>query len=236
MVAKIPVRSDKELRESVVLELEWDPKITSRDIAVAVKDGVVTLSGFTHSYWEKDAAEKAAKRVYGVRGVANDIEVKLTSTRTDPELARDAVQALESHASLPADRLKVTVRNGWVTSCASPFATSRSSTRIRMRSMPLRRPKPPPRKESSGRCTTSCLKTRRPLTMRTFGQYATALGLDGRRLIREIVAGTHTERVREDFRSGARGGVNGTPTFFINGVRYDGGADTLLESLVEGLK
>ena len=52
------------------------------------------------------------------------------------------------------------------------------------------------------------------------GQYATALGLDGRRLIGEVMAGTHSGR--EDFRSGARGGVNGTPTFFINGVRYDG--------------
>jgi hypothetical protein len=62
---------------------------------------VVTLSGFVHSYWEKDAAEKAAKRVYGVRGVANDIEVKPSSTRTDPEIARDAVHELESHISVP---------------------------------------------------------------------------------------------------------------------------------------
>src|SRR6266487_2147452 len=61
-------------------------------------------------------------------------------------------------------------------------------------------------------------------------QYATALGLDVRRLIGEVVAGTHTGRVREDFRSGARGGVNGTPTFFINGVRYDG--ETSLNALL----
>jgi osmotically-inducible protein OsmY len=99
----------------VLLELEWDPKITSHDIAVAVKDGVVTLSGFVHSYWEKEAAEKAVKRVYGVRGVANDIQVKLTSERTDPEIARDAVQALASHISIPADKIKVSVKNGWVT-------------------------------------------------------------------------------------------------------------------------
>ena len=58
----------------------------------------MTLSGFVHSYW--DAAEKAAKRVYGVRGVANDIEVKPSSTRTDPEIARDAVHELESHISV----------------------------------------------------------------------------------------------------------------------------------------
>lgn len=115
MVAKTSVRSDKDISDSVLLELEWDPKITSPDIAVAVKDGVVTLSGFVHSYWEKEAAEKAAKRIYGVRGVANDIQVKLTSERTDPEIAREAVQTLASHVSIPADQLKVTVKNGWVT-------------------------------------------------------------------------------------------------------------------------
>src|SRR5205085_440532 len=115
MVAKMQMRNDEDIRDSVLLELEWDPKITSHDIAVAVKDGVVTLSGFVHSYWEKEAAEKAAKRVYGVRGVANDIQVKLTSERTDPEIARDAVQALESHVSIPADKIKVTVKNGWLT-------------------------------------------------------------------------------------------------------------------------
>jgi len=64
-------------------------------------------------------------------------------------------------------------------------------------------------------------------------QYATALGLDICRLIGEVVAGTHTGRVREDFRSGARGGVNGTPTFFINGVRYDG--ETSVNALVAAL-
>lgn len=116
MVAKLQVRSDNEIRDAVLFELKWDPKIAHpEDIAVAVKDGVVTLSGFVPSYWEKDAAEKAVKRVYGVRGVANDIKVKLASERTDPEIARDAVQAIASHVSLPADRIKVTVKNGWVT-------------------------------------------------------------------------------------------------------------------------
>ena len=68
MVAKMQARTDEDIRDSMLLELKRDPKITSDDIAVAVKDGVVTLSGFVHSYWEKEAAEKAAKRVYGVRG------------------------------------------------------------------------------------------------------------------------------------------------------------------------
>jgi osmotically-inducible protein OsmY len=98
------------------MELKWEPQLTHpEDIAVAVKDGVVTLSGFVPSYWEKDAAEKAVKRVYGVRGVANDIKVKLPEERTDPEIARDAVQSLQSYVSIPADRIKVTVKNGWVT-------------------------------------------------------------------------------------------------------------------------
>src|SRR5258705_9226188 len=114
-LATPPARSDSAIREDVALELKYDPKITSPDIAVAVKDGVVTLSGFASSYWEKDAAEKAAKRVYGVRGVANDIEVKALLSRTDPEIARDAVQELQNHISIPADRIKVTVRSGWVT-------------------------------------------------------------------------------------------------------------------------
>ena len=109
-------RSDDSIRSDVLFELKWDPKIgSSSDIAVAVKDGVVTLSGFVHSYWDKDAAEQAVKRVYGVRGVANDIEVKPSSTRTDPEIARDAVHELESHVSIPSDKIKVTVKNGWVT-------------------------------------------------------------------------------------------------------------------------
>ena len=98
-------RTDDSIRSDVLFELKWDPKISSSsDIAVAVKEGVVTLSGFVHSYWDKDAAEKAAKRVYGVRGVANDIEVRLGSTRTDPEIAREAVHELESHISIPMRR------------------------------------------------------------------------------------------------------------------------------------
>lgn len=66
-----------------MLEIKWDPKISSNDIAVAAKDDVVSLTGFVPSYWEKEGAEKAAKRVYGVRGVANDLEVQLPRERTD---------------------------------------------------------------------------------------------------------------------------------------------------------
>ena len=115
MTTKTLKRRDDNVRDHVLFELKSDPRITSSDIAAAVKDGVVTLSGFVTSYWEKDAAEKAAKRVYGVKGVANDIEVKPSSIQTDPEIARDVVHELERHISIPSDRIKVTVKNGWVT-------------------------------------------------------------------------------------------------------------------------
>ena len=108
-------KTDASIREDVVFELKYDPKITATDIAVAVKDRVVRSSGYVPAIWEKDAAEKAAKRVYGVKAVANDIQVKLSTTRTDPEIARDAVHELESHVRIPAERIKVTVKNGWVT-------------------------------------------------------------------------------------------------------------------------
>jgi osmotically-inducible protein OsmY len=113
--ARAPASSDDEIRNSLLMELKWDPKITSTDIGIAVKDGVATLTGFVPSYWEKDAAEKAAKRVSGVKAVANDLEVKLLTTRTDPEIARDIVHQLESHIGIPAENIKATVRSGWVT-------------------------------------------------------------------------------------------------------------------------
>jgi osmotically-inducible protein OsmY len=110
-----PFKSDESIGDDVLLELEWDPKINSSDIGVAVKDGVVTLTGYASSYWEKDEAEKTAKRVYGVRAVANDIKVKITDLRTDPEIARDAVCELDNHIFIPSDKIKVTVKSGWVT-------------------------------------------------------------------------------------------------------------------------
>ena len=113
--ARAPASSDDEIRNSLLMELKWDPKITSTDIGIAVKDGVATLTGFVPSYWEKDAAEKAAKRGSGVKAVANDLEVKLLTTRTDPEIARDIVHQLESHIGIPAENIKATVRSGWVT-------------------------------------------------------------------------------------------------------------------------
>jgi osmotically-inducible protein OsmY len=105
--------SDKQVREAVLRQLEWAPEIASQDISVSAKAGAVTLTGFVHSYAEKVAAEKAAKSVYGVRAVANDIEVK-PMTRTDPEIARDVVEAMKLDLRVPDD-ITAGIRDGLIT-------------------------------------------------------------------------------------------------------------------------
>jgi len=91
------MRSDDDVKRHVEAELEWDPGVDSTDIGVAVNQGVVTLSGFVRSFAHKLAAERAAKRVAGVVGLANDLEVQLPGAdeRPDPEIARDAVAELK---------------------------------------------------------------------------------------------------------------------------------------------
>jgi osmotically-inducible protein OsmY len=111
------MRTDNEIRKDVELELKWDADIDSSDIAVAVRDGVVALTGFVRSYAQKWQAERDAKRVAGVVAVANDIEVRIPSfdERPDPEIARDAVHALKSQLPYSADRIKAIVSKGWIT-------------------------------------------------------------------------------------------------------------------------
>ena len=107
--------TDNQLRTAVAMQIDWEPEVMSRDIAVVARDGVVTLTGFVHNYFEKVAAERAAKSVYGVKAVANDIEVKTALVRTDPEIARDVVHAMSVDAAVPENRIKVTVKDGFVT-------------------------------------------------------------------------------------------------------------------------
>lgn len=111
------LRTDTEIQKDVADELKWDPSLEDDDIAVAVRDGVVTLAGWVKSYLDKWRAERVASRVKGVKAVANDLEVKLpaSSTRTDPEIARAAVDALKWNIAVPSDRVKVRVEKGWVT-------------------------------------------------------------------------------------------------------------------------
>jgi osmotically-inducible protein OsmY len=110
------MKSDSEIERDVRDELRWDPDLNADDIALSVKNGVVTLAGFTPSYSDKFEAEAAAKRVAGVLAVANDIEVRLPAIdqRPDPDIARDAVAALKAQLPISYDRIKVIVKNGWV--------------------------------------------------------------------------------------------------------------------------
>lgn len=110
-------RMDEDIRRDVEAELLWEPDVNATDISVKVKDGVVTLTGFVRKYSEKYEAERVAKRVLGVKGVANDLEVKLASAseRLDREIAQDAVDALKRELPISSQNLKVVVRDGWIT-------------------------------------------------------------------------------------------------------------------------
>jgi osmotically-inducible protein OsmY len=113
---KIPALSDASIYEAVIAELRGSPNIESADdIAVTVKNGVVTLAGFVRSGWEKETAERVARQVPGVRALANDLQVRSARARTDPEIAREVLRELQRHVSIPADRIVATVENGWVT-------------------------------------------------------------------------------------------------------------------------
>jgi osmotically-inducible protein OsmY len=108
---------DKQLKQSVLDELKWEPSVNAAHIGVTTKDGVVTLMGTVETYAEKHAAETAAFRVRDVKGVAEEIEVKLPFSvkHGDSEIASAAVDRLAWDASVPKDAIKVTVSKGWVT-------------------------------------------------------------------------------------------------------------------------
>ena len=111
------MRTDSDIERDVKAELRWRPGLESNDIAVSVKNGVVTLAGFTSSFAAKYDAEEAVKHVSGVVGVANDLEVRLRSVdqQPDPEIARDAVAAIKSQLPYSYQKIKVVARNGWLT-------------------------------------------------------------------------------------------------------------------------
>ena len=111
------MRSDIDIKRDVEFELARNPDIDATDIAVTVKSGVATLSGYVRSYSQKWEAERTAKRVRGVLGVANDIEVRLPvfNQRSDPEIARDAVAAIQSELPYSSEHIRVVVKDGWLT-------------------------------------------------------------------------------------------------------------------------
>ncbi len=106
-----------DLRDQVVRELRFDPSIDASSIGVTSTDGVVTLSGTVPSYVQKLQAESAAKRVRAVKAIANEIQVRLPSdiTHHDTAIAQRAVDTLRWRSGLPAERIKATVSNGWIT-------------------------------------------------------------------------------------------------------------------------
>lgn len=111
------MKTDTELEKDVRDELAWHPGLDASNIAISLKKGVVTLAGYVRSYTDKLDAEIAAKRVAGVLGVANDLEVRLPhiDDRPDPDIAREAVNAIKSQLPVSSEHIKVIVKNGWVT-------------------------------------------------------------------------------------------------------------------------
>jgi osmotically-inducible protein OsmY len=112
----VAVKPDGEIREDVIRELQWDPRVADPDaVGVAVKDGAVTLTGHATSYAEKLAAASAAARVYGVKAVADDVEVHLAGEpRDDADIARAIAHVLESNTQIPPGRVHARVQSGWV--------------------------------------------------------------------------------------------------------------------------
>lgn len=110
-------KSDSQLQHDVMAELEWEPSIDHADIGVAVNDGVVTLSGYVKSYPQKVAAEKATRRVAGVRAIAEEIKVRFASDpkTADHEIAKRIIDMFAWNVSIPDDKIKVKVEHGWVT-------------------------------------------------------------------------------------------------------------------------
>jgi osmotically-inducible protein OsmY len=111
------MKSDMDIRRDVEQELDWDPDLNPGEIGVAVKDGIVTLTGYVSSYKEKFEAEKNAKHVQGVVGLVNEINVRVPTAeqRPDPDIASDTIAALKTALPLSHKDIKVIVRDGWVT-------------------------------------------------------------------------------------------------------------------------
>ena len=111
------MRTDSDVKRDVEDELKYDASVDSSDIGVSVKNGVVALTGFVHGYSQKLQAEADAKRVSGVLGVANDIEVRFASVdaRPDPEIARDVIAQIKLELPYSHESLKAVVKKGWVT-------------------------------------------------------------------------------------------------------------------------
>ena len=111
------MKTDAQIQKDVMAQLHWEPVLNAAEIGVAVKDGIVTLSGIVDTYTKKLAAERAAKGIAGVRAVAEDIQVGVSPyfRRTDTEIAEAVLNALKWHTSVNESKIKVKVDEGVVT-------------------------------------------------------------------------------------------------------------------------
>ena len=109
-------KTNSQLQNDVQAELKWEPSLDAAAIGVTAHDGVVTLTGHATSYAQKIAAERAARRVLGVKALANDLEVRLLPSwkRDDTDLAEAVVRALRWSITVPDEKIKATVSHGWV--------------------------------------------------------------------------------------------------------------------------
>ena len=110
------MKDDALIQNNVISELKWEPSVNAAAIGVSVKDGIVTLNGYVDSFTEKLTAERVARRVMGVKGIAQELKVKLPQSfeRSDADIAEAAVNALEWNTLVPDDRIKVEVQDGMV--------------------------------------------------------------------------------------------------------------------------
>lgn len=111
------MKKDIEIQEDVISQLKWEPFLKASDIGVVVKNGIVTLSGTVANYSQKLAAERAAKKVTGVRGIAEDIQIGVSPVfrKNDTEIAESVLNALKWHSAVPEEKVKVKVEDGIVT-------------------------------------------------------------------------------------------------------------------------
>ena len=111
------MKNDLEIQQDVISQLKWEPFLTASDIGVAVKNGIVTLSGQVDSYSQKLAAEKATKKIAGVRAIAEDIQIGVSPSylKSDAEIAESVISAIKWHSMVPSEKIKVKVEDGIVT-------------------------------------------------------------------------------------------------------------------------
>ena len=108
------MKNDIQIQKDVIEELKWEPFLNASEIGVTVKNGIVTLSGHVDSYSKKLSAEKAAKRVAGVKAIAEDIQIGVSPVynKTDPEIAEAVLNALKWHSAVQEEKIKIKVEDG----------------------------------------------------------------------------------------------------------------------------